>query len=137
MPANEMGYLDVIGSIVILFGTLLEFIADGQMKKFIKTRTSKTDVINIGLWKYSRHPNYLGEIIIWFGVALVLIISHPLYWYLLLGAVVNLLMFLFISIPMEEKHMLQYKEELSLYIASTSCLLLLPRKKSQLEKEEE
>lgn len=131
LPLEEMSYLDVIGSIIILFGALLEFIADGQMKKFIKTRTSKNDVIDIGLWKYSRHPNYLGEIIIWFGVAFILIIDHPLYWYLLIGAVMNLLMFLFISIPMEEKHMLQYKENLKGYILNTSCLLILPRRKKE------
>ena len=129
MPANELSWLDLIGSFVILFGTLLEFVADGQMKRFIKNRTSKSEVINVGLWKYSRHPNYLGEILIWFGASLILVIGHIQYWYCLIGAIINLLMFLFISIPMEEKHMLAYKPEIGDYIKRTSCLLILPNKK--------
>ena len=126
---TEFSYLDMIGTIIILGGVFLEFIADWQMKIFIKYRTSKSLVIDYGLWKYSRHPNYLGEISIWFGVALILIIHNPTYWYFIFGAVINLLMFLFISIPMEEKHMLSYKPQLKEYIQTTSMLLLLPRRK--------
>ena len=99
------------------------------MKKFIKNRISRDEVINIGLWKYSRHPNYFGEIIIWFGVALILLTSNINYWYFVYGALVNLLMFIFISIPMEEKHMKEYKPTINEYIDSTSMLLLLPKKK--------
>ena len=122
-------YIDIIGSFIILLGTLLELISDIQMKKFIKTRTSRQDVINVGLWKYSRHPNYLGEIIIWFGVAFILIFNNVNYLYTIAGAIINLLMFIFISIPMEERHMKQYKSNLDKYIASTSPLLILPRRK--------
>ena len=129
LDVSSFSYLDFIGSGVILIGICFELIADLQMKEFIKTRKSREDVINIGMWKYSRHPNYLGEILIWFGVAFILIIHNYLLAYWIAGAVVNLLMFLFISIPMEEKHMLEYKPNLKTYIKTTSCLLLLPRRK--------
>ena len=128
---TDFSYLDFIGSGIIVLATILELISDIQMKKFIKNRTSREEVINIGLWKYSRHPNYLGEIMIWFGVALVLIVAHYSYWYWIVGAVVNLWMFLFISIPMEEKHMMQYKPNLGEYIMTTSMLLLLPKRKNK------
>ena len=130
---NTFSYLDFIGSGVILLGVLLELISDIQMKTFIKNRKSKDEVINIGLWKFSRHPNYLGEIIIWFGVAFILLISNISYWYFIVGAVINLLMFLIISIPMEERHMKEYKPSINEYIKTTSCLLLLPKKKAQEE----
>ena len=107
----------------------LELISDIQMKKFVKIRSSRSEVINIGLWKYSRHPNYLGEITVWFGVALNLIFINPPYWYLIFGAVINLLMFLFISIPMEEKHLREYKENYDEYLKTTSVLFILPRRK--------
>ena len=136
LSLDKLSYFDLIGSIVILFGTLLELIADHQMKKFIKNRTSRSEVINIGLWKYSRHPNYLGEIIIWFGVAMILILIRPQYWYWSGGAFLNLVMFIFISIPMEEKHMLEYKPEMEKYIKNTSCLLLLPNRQNKEEEEE-
>lgn len=122
-------FLDTIGLAIILLGVLLEFIADIQMKTFIKNRTSRNEVINVGLWKYSRHPNYLGEILIWFGAALTLIVASFTYWYFIIGAVINLLMFLFISIPMEEKHLREYKENYDEYLKTTSVLLILPRKK--------
>ena len=128
----NIGYFtlfDIIGIYIVLIGVLLEVISDVQMKKFIKIRTSRSEVINIGLWKYSRHPNYLGEILIWFGVAAVLIITHYAYWYLFVGAIVNLLMFIFISIPMEERHLKQYKENYDDYLKTTSPLLILPNKK--------
>lgn len=129
--AINHGYWDIIGSVIILGGTLLELITDIQMKKFIKIRTSREEVINIGLWKYSRHPNYLGEILIWFGVAAILIISNPNYWYFIFGAIINLLMFIFISIPMEENHMKEYKPLMNEYISKTSPLLILPNRKSK------
>ena len=131
LPIDRFSYLDFIGSLVILFGTFLELISDIQMKKFIRIRESRNDVINVGLWRFSRHPNYLGEIIIWFGVALVLIIHNYMFFYLVAGAIVNLLMFLFISIPMEEKHMLEYKPDMPMYIKTTSMLLILPRRKDK------
>lgn len=126
---TEFSYLDFIGSGVILLGTILELISDIQMKAFIKNRTSRSEIINVGLWNYSRHPNYLGEISIWFGVALVLLISNISYWYFIFGAIINLIMFLVISIPMEERHMKEYKPDMDKYIKSTSMLLILPKKR--------
>lgn len=131
LPFESFSYVDFIGSGVILLGTTLELISDLQMKQFIKNRQSNQEVINVGLWKYSRHPNYLGEILVWFGVALVLIPMHFQYWYFIFGAIINLLMFAFISIPMEEKHMLSYKPNLREYIKTTSPILILPRKRSE------
>ena len=129
LDVDSFSYLDLIGSVIILVGIYFELIADLQMKAFIKIRKSREDVIDIGMWKYSRHPNYLGEILIWFGVSFILIIHNYQMAYWIVGAIVNLLMFLFISIPMEEKHMLEYKPNLKEYIKTTSCLLLLPKKK--------
>ena len=122
---------NLVGIVVILGGTLLELISDIQMKKFIKNRTDRSEIINVGLWNYSRHPNYLGEILIWFGAALILIISYPTYWYYVAGAVINLLMFLFISIPMEENHMKEYKPGMEEYKKRVSLLLILPNRKSE------
>ena len=129
LPYESYSYIDTIGLVIILFGVLLEFISDNQMRSFVKERTSREQVINKGLWNYSRHPNYLGEILIWFGAALVLIIHNYGYWYLVGGAILNLLMFMFISIPMEEKHMKEYKPTLDEYIKTTHMLLILPKKK--------
>ncbi len=122
---------NLIGIVIILGGTLLELISDIEMKKFIRNRKDRSEVINVGLWNYSRHPNYLGEILIWYGAALILIISYPSYWYFASGAIINMIMFLFISIPMEEKHMMEYKPGMVDYKKRVSALLILPNRKTE------
>lgn len=126
---TDFSILDIIGLSIIALGTLLELIADAQMKAFVKNRKDRSEVLNRGVWKYSRHPNYLGEISIWFGVAFTLTLSHFNYWYFLVGAIINLSMFLFISIPMEEKHFKEYKPDYEQYKKETHMLLILPKKK--------
>lgn len=80
---------------VVLQGT-----ADIQMHRFRKNRTGT--FIRTGLWKYARHPNYLGEILMWWGVALSVICVHPGAWYLCAGALANTVLFLVVSIPMAD-----------------------------------
>ncbi|MCR5332515.1 MAG: DUF1295 domain-containing protein [Bacilli bacterium] len=128
---GEYNPLILIGVVLMLGAVALEFISDYQMHSFRKNRTSKDEVINVGLWKYSRHPNYLGEISFWFALYLVYFVINMSMWYLFAGAFINLVMFLIISIPMEERHMLEYKPNLKEYIETTSMLLILPKKKQK------
>lgn len=83
-----------------LGAALMQGIADIQMHKFRKNRTAP--FIRVGLWKYSRHPNYLGEILMWWGVALAVIFSAPSSWYLASGALANTILFFSVSIPMAD-----------------------------------
>ena len=78
----------------------MQGIADYQMHRFQKHRTGT--FIRDGLWKYSRHPNYLGEILMWWGVALSVICVFPQVWYLAAGAFANTVLFLVVSIPMAD-----------------------------------
>ena len=134
---GEFQWIQLIGLFVMVGATFLELIADVQMKRFIKTRTDRSQVINVGFWKYSRHPNYLGEISFWFGLAFVFIFTYLPYWYWIAGAFANLLLFLFISIPMEEKHMKEYKPSFLEYKKKTSMLLILPQRKQKNSTEKE
>lgn len=90
----------VIFFIVSLLATVLQAISDIQMQKFRQNGTG--GFIRNGLWKYSRHPNYLGEILMWWGVGLAAVCAMPTKWYLLAGAVANTLLFLCISIPLAD-----------------------------------
>lgn len=98
----------------------LQLAADRQMMHFRKQKTGR--LMNSGLWKYSRHPNYLGEILMWWGVALSLVCVLPQYWYLCAGALINTLMFLFVSIPMAENRQSE-KPGFAEYKARTRMLL--------------
>ena len=78
----------------------MQGIADYQMHRFRKHRT---DVfIRDGLWKYSRHPNYLGEILMWWGIAFSVISVFPDVWYLGIGALANTVLFFAVSIPLAD-----------------------------------
>lgn len=120
-------YLSIIGALIILLGASLEFFADHQMHVFLNNTTEKV-TCQKGLWYYSRHPNYLGEITIWFGLALTHIIQYPTQWYFDLPFVFIVLLFNFISIPMMEKRQLSRRPDYENYRKSTSRLLILPKR---------
>lgn len=97
----QFSFLCLIPLALSLFATAMQGISDIQMHSF---RASKVGgFIRKGFWKYSRHPNYLGEILMWWGVAFASISLLGFNWYLLLGALLNTLLFVFVSIPMAEK----------------------------------
>ena len=85
---------------VSLLAATLQGIADCTMHKFRKS--GKGGFIREGVWKYSRHPNYLGEIVMWWGIALATVCIMPQRWWLIAGAVANTLLFLCISIPLAD-----------------------------------
>ena len=84
-----------------LGGAIMQGVADVEMHSYRKNRESA--FIRRGLWKYSRHPNYLGEILMWWGVGLSVVSADPSRWWLLAGAVANTLLFLTVSIPMADR----------------------------------
>ncbi len=66
--AQEANLLTYAGFAIAAFGALFETIADAQMARFKATRTAQDEVMNRGLWRYSRHPNYFGEATLWWGI---------------------------------------------------------------------
>ena len=78
----------------------MQGVADYQMHRYRRHRTGA--FIRDGLWKHSRHPNYLGEILMWWGIALSVLSVFPRAWYLAFGALANTVLFLAVSIPMAE-----------------------------------
>ena len=99
----ELNVVTHLGILLFVIGFVLEIIADTQKSNFRKNNDNKDKFITTGLWKYSRHPNYLGEIILWIGVAIISYSSlelnqlftlvSPIFTYLLLVYVsgINLL----------------------------------------------
>ncbi len=71
--SSQLTLLSFIGIAVWLLGLIIETIADYQKTTFIKQVANKGKWVNIGLWKHSRHPNYLGEILVWIGVYLFIL----------------------------------------------------------------
>ncbi|MCQ2432988.1 MAG: DUF1295 domain-containing protein, partial [Clostridia bacterium] len=115
------------GILVLLSGVALEFFADRQMHAFLRTVKEKVSC-RVGLWKYSRHPNYLGEILTWCGVYVSMLPFHPELWFYGIGALSVSLLFNFVSIPMMEKRQSTRRADYAEYQKTTSRLLLLPNR---------
>ena len=86
---------------VSIGAAVLQLIADVQMHRF--HNKGNRGINDSGLWKYARHPNYLGEILMWWGIGLYSVFAMMDRWYLLVGALLNTVLFLSVSIPMMEK----------------------------------
>lgn len=114
--------------IIPLAATAIEFVSDLQLRRFRKTAAPGA-VMDRGLWRYSRHPNYFGEIIMWWGVYFYALAGGVGPWYLFACPVANTLLFLFISIPLMERRLLATRPAYRAYRERTSALLFWPPRK--------
>ncbi|MCG7580892.1 DUF1295 domain-containing protein [Mycolicibacterium sp. OfavD-34-C] len=101
-----LAWLTVIAFVVGMAAVTLEGVADVQMHRFVAS-ARPGDVMDRGLWSWSRHPNYFGEFGFWFALALFGVAAAPQAWWLFAGAAAMLAMFLGASIPMMETRSLQ------------------------------
>jgi steroid 5-alpha reductase family enzyme len=111
----------VVATITIGF-VVVEWVADWQLSRF-KRENTKDTFINEGLWAFSRHPNYLGEIGFWLGIFLFLL-SSKVYsgiW-TVIGFLLMVMLFNFISIPMMDKRNLERREGYKEYMKSVPSL---------------
>jgi len=125
--SSSINGITILGFVIAAGSTTIQLFADLQMHRFKRADTNKTVFIRTGLWKYSRHPNYFGEIMMWWGVYVMMLSSLPNLWYLGIGAAANTLMFLFISIPMADKHNKSKREGFEQYKKETRSLLPLKK----------
>jgi steroid 5-alpha reductase family enzyme len=130
----SLGYLELIGLGIWLVGFTIEVVADEQKRRHRKDPSQQGQFIQSGLWSWSRHPNYCGEIILWAGIALIalpalqgwqyLTLISPLFVYILLSYIsgINLL---------EERADARWEQDpaYQAYKAKTSCLWLRPPSK--------
>ena len=115
------------GVAVSLCAVALQGISDVQMHKFRKS--GKGGFIREGLWRNSRHPNYLSEILMWWGVGICSVAAlGASYAYLLVGAVANTALFVLVSIPLAEGKQAK-KDGYAEYCAETRVLLPIAKKK--------
>lgn len=120
----ELNPVSLIFTLLSLFAVGLQLFADRQMHAYRKNR--QTTFIRTGLWKHSRHPNYLGEILMWYGVGFYCVINMPSAWYLIIGAILNNALFLLVSIPLADGRQSR-KEGFAEYKKETH--MLIPIKK--------
>lgn len=103
---TSLMWLDIIAGLVMLTAVLIEGTADVQMRRFRRQPGAAERVIPPGLWSVSRHPNYFGEVLFWWGLYLFVPLAYPSFWWVIVGPLAILLLFLGTSIPLMERHLL-------------------------------
>ncbi|MEC9356013.1 MAG: DUF1295 domain-containing protein, partial [Gemmatimonadota bacterium] len=97
-----LGFFDILGMVVFLIGLTIESIADNQLSLFRAVPANKGHVLDTGLWRYSRHPNYFGEAVLWWGLYLIAV-SAAAYWAIVGPILITFLLLRFSGVPMLEE----------------------------------
>ena len=125
----DLNWLDLAGTLIWLIGFVFELVGDYQMSLFKKNPSNKGKILSSGLWKYTRHPNYFGEVLLWWGI-FIISLSSPGAVYGIIGPITISVLILFVSgIPMlEEKY--KDRKDFMEYKKRTSIFFPLPPRKS-------
>ncbi|MGA2478916.1 MAG: DUF1295 domain-containing protein [Spirochaetia bacterium] len=98
--------LDLVAAAVTLGAIGVETGADRQLRRFLLSPRAPGQILDTGLWSLSRHPNYFGEVLFWWGVYLFGLAANPGWWWTIVGPIAITGLFLGISVPMMDKRML-------------------------------
>lgn len=113
-----LGWWDYAGIALFVFGFLFEAIGDEQLRRFKANPANKGRVMDSGLWRYTRHPNYFGESVLWWGLGLIGVAAGG--WLGLAGpAIITFLLIRVSGVAMLEKTLKETKPGYAEYIAST------------------
>ena len=125
---NAWSGLHSLGLAVALFGLLFEALADAQMAAFKARAPKKDEVMNHGLWRYSRHPNYFGESCLWWGIALLALAGGGAWWAWLSPVLVTFLLLKVSGVNLQEQHLQSRGPAYVDYVRRTSAFVpLWPR----------
>lgn len=103
---TKLPILVFLGALVWLIGFLFESISDNQLDNFKQSKHKEGTVLDTGLWKYSRHPNYFGEAMQWWGIGIIALGFVSTQWILLIGPITITFLLLKVSgVPLLEKKM--------------------------------
>lgn len=104
-PQDSLTYLDNVGIFIWSFGFIFEVLADFQLNRFKKDPKNKGKIMKSGLWKYSRHPNYFGESLMWWGVFIIATTAPNGFVTLISPLLITNLLLFFSGVPLlEEKY---------------------------------
>ena len=119
---GPLGVAAVIGALIWLVGFGFEVVGDRQLRRFLADPANKGKVLQSGLWRYTRHPNYFGEVTQWWGLWCIAL-AVPYGWISVIGPAAITVLILYVSgIPMLEKKMAgnpafeEYKQRVSTFI---------------------
>jgi steroid 5-alpha reductase family enzyme len=127
---NRITWLDGVGIVLWAVGFLFETVGDLQLTGFRTDPVSEGLVMDRGLWRYTRHPNYFGNATLWWGLGLIALSTHR--WWALVGPLVMTILLLRVSgVPLLERRMKRTRPAYAEYVARTSAFFPMPPKEKQ------
>ena len=122
-----LGWMDLVGLAVWLVGFYFEVVGDAELTRFIKDPANQGHLMQSGLWRYTRHPNYFGEVTLWWGIS-IMALSVPYGFFGIVGPLTITFLILKVSgVPLLEKKMEEHPE-FPAYRNRTSMFFPLPPK---------
>jgi steroid 5-alpha reductase family enzyme len=122
---RSVGALDWTALVIGIAAAVIEFVADEQMRRFARNK-SPGDVMDRGMWRFSRHPNYFGEILFWWSLWLFALAAAPAWWWTVIGPLAMVTMFLAASIPMLDDRSRARRPSFAAYAKRTSAIVPWP-----------
>jgi steroid 5-alpha reductase family enzyme len=128
VTGRPLGLLDLLGAALWLTGFLFESIGDYQLARFRASPASKGKVLDTGLWRFTRHPNYFGDFCVWWGFYLVAL-STGLWWSIISPLLMSLLLLKVSGVSLLEKDIGERRPKYAEYAARTNAFFPGPRKR--------
>ena len=129
VPAPPLGPLDAAAALVVLAGVLFEGVGDWQLARFKADPANKGQVMRSGLWRYTRHPNYFGDLVVWCGLFLLAAATGVGAWTVGSPALMGWLLRRVSGVPMLEAAM-KHRPGYEAYVRRTSPFFPRPPKDS-------
>jgi steroid 5-alpha reductase family enzyme len=122
---NPPGWRDLPGCVLWLAGFAIEFVADLQLARFRADPANRGAVMDRGLWRYSRHPNYFGECCLWWGFYL-LALAAGAWWSIVAPVLMTVLLLRVSGVTLLEEDISERRPAYRDYVARTSAFLMRP-----------
>lgn len=126
-PPSSLSIINYLGIALALGGMAIEAIADYQMAQFRSVPQNSDKVLNAGLWRFSRHPNYFGDAIMWWGIFFTAFDSYTRIWAVLGPITMTYLLRYLSGVPLLEKKLKHTKPGYHAYREETSAFFPMPK----------
>ena len=123
-----LGWMDALGCVVTLSAIAIEAVADEQLRRYRGRSHAPGAIMEEGLWAYSRHPNYFGEISFWTGLFVFAVAADGTALWRVVGPLAMACLFVFGTIPMMERRSLEKRPAYAELKKRVSMLVPLPRR---------
>ena len=120
---DRLTWLDGLGTVVWLTGFTFESLGDWQLARFKSDPASKGRVMDRGLWAYTRHPNYFGEFLVWWGIFLITLSTPNSWWTIISPMIITAVLLKMTGIPLTEQELVKNRPGYSDYVKRTSAFV--------------